>query len=105
MSKKKLSEVQRLKREVEALKAQVRSEAVKVENVIEQRPVSATPSINKKLNTTNETNSARYTLPVKEIKHDLVRIAVFSFVSIGLIVLLGVLRIDVANIVSNLPKF
>lgn len=104
MAKKKLSEVQKLKREVEVLKAQLKTDSVKAEKIIIPSSDSskATPAL--KVTSAKDT-STRFTLPVKEIKHDLVRIAIFSAVSIGLVITLGVLKVDVSSLVNLLPKF
>lgn len=96
MTKKKLSQVQKLKREVEALKAQVRSEVVQIEKVANPSFPAAVKKISQVVS-----ESSRHTLPIKEIKHDLVRIAIFTVVSLGLIVILGVLRVDVLQALSN----
>ena len=104
MAKKKLSDVQKLKREVEVLKAQLKSDSLKVEKIIvpSQDSGKTTPAMKV---TGSKDTSTRFSLPVKEIKHDLVRIAVFSVVSIGLVITLGVLRVDVSNLLNLVPKF
>jgi len=97
MTKKKLSQVQKLKREVEALKAQVKSEIVQIEKVA--NPGSSV--VSKKISQV-VSESSRHTLPLKEIKHDLVRIAIFTVVSLGLIITMGVLRVDVLGALGNI---
>lgn len=93
MSKKRLSENQKLRREVELLRAQIKSESANVSKLFEQpKVILSTDSKALSLDNMSRTSESpsRSALPLKEIKKDLVRIGIYTVVSITLVIVLGV---------------
>jgi hypothetical protein len=97
--KKKKSKYQRrLQRQKEILKAQKKSERKVVQEV---KATSRSASVETKK--VKEPRQTKYALPIQEIKHDLVKIAVFAVFSILFLVVLRVSGIDFAYLKSLLP--
>lgn len=107
MSKKKSSTEQRLRRELEILRAQVKSEERQVGNVYGLRNAAVTPLSGASAATgagnvelsASETNdkAIRHSLPVAEIKIDLVKTFLFAMFALGLIFVIRISNLDLVR--------
>ena len=98
MTKRKLSDIQKLRREVEVLKAQVNKSYAEFDVIIPKQ-TNQTPA------TKPNKESTRHTLPIKEIRKDLIRVGVFSAVSILFIISLGVAKVDLSALSQQFLGF
>jgi hypothetical protein len=96
MSKKKLSNEQKLKRQVEVLKAQVKAQSSNM-NRVYQEVLHTKPTANVESFSAPVKKEA-HALPISEIKKDLLKTAVFSVFSIGVVLALHFSNLDLITL-------